>query len=48
MRFLNEILDRPDDERPYLVLVTGFPAEDATVPMIDKYSLEQIATFVDG
>jgi hypothetical protein len=47
MRFLNEILDRPDNERPYLVLVTGYPARDAKVPAIRKYGLNQIATFVD-
>ena len=46
MKFLNRILGRPDHERPYLVLVTGYPAEDAQVPAIEKLPLEQIATFV--
>jgi iodotyrosine deiodinase len=44
MRFLNEILGRPSHERPFLILVAGFPAESATVPAITKKSLEQIAT----
>jgi iodotyrosine deiodinase len=45
MGFLSEILDRPSNERPFLLLVTGHPADDATVPDIDKKPLEQIATF---
>jgi nitroreductase len=46
MGFLNELLERPDHERPFLILVTGYPAEGAKVPAIAKKSLEEIATFV--
>jgi nitroreductase len=46
MKFLNEILDRPSNERAYLILVTGFPAEGAKVPNIAKKSLSEIVTFV--
>ncbi len=46
MGFLNEILDRPANERPFLILVTGYPAEDAQVPAISKKTLAEIATFV--
>jgi nitroreductase len=46
MGFLNEILGRPVNERPFLILVVGYPAEGATVPAITKKPLEQIATFV--
>ena len=46
MGFLNEILDRPANERPFLLLVVGHPAEDAQVPVIDKKPIEEIATFV--
>lgn len=46
MGFLNEILGRPAHERPFLILVTGYPAEGATVPVITKKPLEQIATFI--
>lgn len=46
MRFLNEILGRPDNERPFLIIVTGYPASDAVVPQISKRDLEQIATFI--
>ncbi|MGD2067736.1 MAG: nitroreductase family protein [Gemmatimonadota bacterium] len=45
MGFLNELLDRPENERPFLVLVVGHPADDATVPDITKKPLEAIATF---
>ena len=46
MNFLNEILDRPKNERPYLLLVVGYPADDATVPAITKKPLDEIATFL--
>ena len=38
MDFLNEILQRPENERPYLLLVVGHPAEDARVPALKKRS----------
>lgn len=46
MAFLNKILKRPSNERPFLVLVVGYPAEDTTVPDISKKSLDEIATFI--
>jgi nitroreductase len=46
MGFLNEILGRPSNERPFLILVVGYPAEDAQAPLIRKKSLDEIATFV--
>ena len=46
MGFLNEILKRPANERPFLNLVVGYPAEDARVPRITKKPLSEIATFV--
>jgi len=45
MKFLNEILDRPANERPFLLLVVGYPADEATVPDIQRKSLEEIASF---
>lgn len=47
MRFLNEILGRPQNERPFLILVVGHPAKDAQVPVIGKKSLREIATFLE-
>lgn len=46
MGFLNDILDRPDNERPFLLLVVGYPAEDVKVPDITKKSLSEIASFI--
>ena len=47
MKFLNEILDRPGNERPYILLVVGYPADDAMIPRAAtvKKPLENIATF---
>ncbi len=47
MRFLSEILDRPKSERPFLLLVVGYPADDARVPDIDRKPLEAFTSFVD-
>jgi nitroreductase len=46
MGFLSEVLDRPDTERPFLVLAVGYPKEGCTVPSLDRKPLEAIATFV--
>lgn len=45
MGFLNTILERPRFERPFLLLVVGYPADNAMVPDITRKSLEEIATF---
>ncbi len=47
MSFLNEICQRPIHDKPYLLLVVGYPKLDATIPAhaIEKRPLEQIATF---
>ena len=46
MGFLNTILNRPPNERPFVLLVVGYPADDAQVPRITKKTLSQLATFV--
>jgi len=46
MGFLNEILDRPDHERPFLLIPVGYPATSAQVPQLEKKSLDEIAIFV--
>jgi nitroreductase len=45
---LNEILDRPAHERPFLLLAVGYPAEGTMVPAnaIEKKGLEEIAVFI--
>ena len=45
MNFLNEILDRPANEKPFLILVAGYPEENAKVPDIKRKSLNEISNF---
>jgi nitroreductase len=46
MGFLNKILARPEYERPFLILVAGYPADNAVVPDIYKKPLHEMATFI--
>jgi nitroreductase len=46
MGFLNQILGRPENERAFLILVVGYPAEGAVVPDINKKPLHEIITFI--
>jgi nitroreductase len=46
MNFLNDLLGRPSHERPFLLLVVGYPADDCQVPNISKKPLDEIATFL--
>lgn len=48
MGFLREICDRPEHEKPLMVIVVGHPAEGATVPeyALRKKPLEQIASWL--
>jgi len=45
MGFLKEILERPENERPFLLIPVGYPATDAEVPVLEKKSLGEIADF---
>lgn len=47
MNFLNKILKRPPNEKPFLLLVVGYPAENAKVPDIKRKSISEIATFIE-
>ncbi len=47
MKFLNEILGRPKSERPFLLLVVGYPAADARVPDIGRKALEEFTSWVE-
>jgi iodotyrosine deiodinase len=46
MAFLNEILQRPKNEVPYLLLVVGHPAPDCRVPDITRKRVDEIASFL--
>jgi nitroreductase len=45
MQFLNKILNRPPEEKPFLLLVVGYPSADCTVPAIEKLPLDEIASW---
>jgi nitroreductase len=46
MRFLNELLGRPKNERPFVILPVGYPAEGCMVPVITKKPLDEIMLVV--
>ncbi len=46
MGFLNEILDRPENERPFLLLVVGYPADQAMVPRIEKKPFAEVVIYL--
>lgn len=45
MKFLNKILDRPETEKPLMILVVGYPDVNAQVPAIERKKLSAIASF---
>lgn len=45
MNFLSDLLERPTNERPIMLVVTGYPAADARVPRLRRKPLGEIATF---
>ncbi|MFQ5529968.1 MAG: nitroreductase family protein [Gemmatimonadota bacterium] len=47
MGFLSSVLDRPDSERPFLILVAGYPAPGTRVPDLQRMPLDDIATFLE-
>jgi iodotyrosine deiodinase len=47
MGFLKEILDRPENERPFLLIPVGYPAENAEVPALEKKSLEETVVWLE-
>ncbi len=46
MKFLTDILERPSHERPFLLLVVGYPADGVMVPDIERLPLDKISTFL--
>jgi iodotyrosine deiodinase len=47
MNFLREVLGRTENERPYMVIPVGYPADDCTVPDIERKPMDEIAVFVE-
>jgi iodotyrosine deiodinase len=46
MNFLNKLLARPTNEKPFMILVVGYPSASALVPALQKKALEDIAVFI--
>lgn len=42
MAFLSQILERPDNEKPFLLIPVGYPADDCRVPAIERKSLAEL------
>ncbi len=42
MGFLSDILDRPKEERPFLLIPVGYPASDCVVPDLERKPLEEV------
>lgn len=47
MNFLQKVLNRPENERPFLLIPVGYPAEGATVPNITRKALSEVAVFYE-
>ena len=47
MGFLSSILQRPKNERPFVLLPIGYPADDCVVPELRRKSLDEVASFVE-
>ncbi len=47
MGFLSTILRRPENERPFVVMPIGYPADDCEVPDLRRKSLDEVASFVE-
>jgi len=45
LNFLQKILDRPSNERPFLLIPVGYPADDAEVPVLERKGLDDMAEF---
>ncbi|MBX7150594.1 nitroreductase family protein [bacterium] len=48
MNFLSKVLNRPENEKPFILFPVGYPAEDATVPDLTRKPLDQIIQWNDG
>ena len=48
MGFLGKILERPENERPFLLIPLGYPAADAEVPDLKKKSVEDVVVWKEG
>jgi iodotyrosine deiodinase len=48
MNFLQKILKRPENERPFLLIPVGYPADDAEVPDLTRKTAEEVIVYFEG
>ncbi len=48
MKFLNSIVGRPSHERPFILFPVGYPSSDATVPVLERKSLDEVVQWNRG
>ncbi|TVQ62903.1 MAG: nitroreductase family protein [Phycisphaerales bacterium] len=48
MGFLKDVLERPDHERPYLLVPVGYPAAGCTVPKLERKALDEVLVMRAG
>jgi len=47
MNFLQKILNRPENERPFLLIPVGYPAKDAKVPHLERKDLGKMSVWFE-
>jgi nitroreductase len=47
MNFLSEVLHRPENERPFLLMPVGYPKEEVYVPDLKRKTLDEVAVFYE-
>jgi len=47
LNFLQKILKRPENERPFLLIPVGYPADDAMVPDLARKGLQDMSVWVE-
>ena len=45
MNFLQKLLGRPDNERPFLLLPVGYPTDDAVVPVLERKTADDVIVY---
>ena len=48
MNFLHNLLDRPENERPFLLLPVGYPADDAMVPDLERKPVDDVIAYYES
>ncbi|MBX2945613.1 MAG: nitroreductase family protein [Cyclobacteriaceae bacterium] len=45
MNFLTKILNRPENERPFLLVPVGYPADETFVPKLERKKIDEVVTY---